>query len=355
MVAILNSGQRVTTVTSTPSKPQEILISGQGIIIKPAQAEHAVCPDWESSTVVSGTAPESAIGLGIEGLEGQKQEKRQQAFQRIKARNTWDTMTPKSAMTVRYTTPVYKPCNPNPPPTDLPPLSESTTQILFDLDIILTSNASLHLSSSVIQKIRLASAPTKQLRTPPTIPLSRFSTYKPPPRPLSSQTPITPPNSASSAAHISTQTSIYPKTNPTLHILRTIFPHATSSLLSTLHATYFAFHYVHNIPLPSENYYPEGYGTDISYIPYKARAMLGLQIPGRRTPLPSCWVKPYVEGMGSRERVEKVKRGLRRELGRVLGECVGCDLGALVEEVMVRAVGKVVRLVEQREAGVMKH
>ena len=43
--------------------------------------------------------------------------------------------------------------------------------------------------------------------------------------------------------------------------------------------------------------------------------------------------------------------GLRRELGRVLSECVGCDLGVLVEEVMVRAVGEVVRLVEQREGG----
>ena len=83
--------------------------------------------------------------------------------------------------------------------------------------------------------------------------------------------------------------------------------------------------------------------------------MLGLQMPSRRPPLPSCWVRPYVEGMKWRERIEKVECGLRRELGRVLSQCVGCDLGVLVEEVMVRAVGEVVRLVEQREAGVMKH
>lgn len=345
---MLNSVKRATTLTSSPSKPREILISGRGVTIKPAQPEPTVCPDWESSTIIPGTAPESAIGLGIEGFEGQEQGKRQQAFQRIKAGNTRDTMTANSATTVRYTAPGPK------TPTLVPPLSESATQILFDLDIILTSNASLHLSSPVIQRIRPASAHTKQPGTPPTIPLSRFSTFKPPPRPLSSQTPITPPNSASSAAHISTQTSTYPKSNPTHHILRTIFPHASASLLATLYATNLAFHYVHNIPLPPQNYYPEEYGTGISYIPSEARSMLGLQMPGRRPPLPSCWVRPYVEGMGWRERIEKVKCSLRRELGRVLRECVGCDLGILVEEVMVRAVGEVVRLVEQREAGKVK-
>lgn len=348
---MLNSVKRATTVNSSHSKPREILLSGRSVTIKPAQPEPAVYRDWENLTIVPGTAREVTIGLGIEGFEGQKQEKRQQAFQRIKARNIWDTMTPNSATTVRYTTPVHKPCNPNPPPTDLPPLSESTPKMLFDLDTILTSNASLHLSTAVIQNIRLASTHTKQPHTPPTIPLSRFSTFTPPPRPLSSQTPITPPNSASSAAHISTQATSYPKPNPTLQALGTIFPNATTCLLSTLYATYLAFNYVHNIPLPPENYYPGEYGTDISYIPSKARAMLGLRMPGRRTPLPSCWVRPCVEGMGWRERIEKVKCGLTRELGRVLRECVGCDLGVLVDEVMVRAVGEVVRLVKQREAG----
>ena len=346
---MLNSVKRATTVTSSPSKPREILISGRSVTIKPARTEPTVCPDCESSNIVPGIAPESAIGLGIEGFEGQKQEKRQQAFQRIKARNIWDTMTPNSATTVRYTTPLHKPCNPNPPPTHLPPLSESTIQILFDLDTILTSNASLHLSSPVIQNIRLASTHTKQPHTLPTIPLSRFSTFKPPPRPLVFQTPITPPNSASSAAHISTATS-YPKPNPTLQTLRTIFPNTTTYLVSALYAAYLAFHYIHNIPLPPQDHDPEEYGTDMSYIPSKARAMLGLQMPGRRPPLPSCWVRPCVEGMGWRERIEKVKCGLRKELGRVLRECVGFDLGILVEEVMVRAVGEVVRLVEQREA-----
>ena len=74
-------------------------------------------------------------------------------------------------------------------------------------------------------------------------------------------------------------------------------------------------------------------------------------MPGPRTPLPSHWVELHGEGMGWRERIEKVKSGLRRELGRVLRECVGCDLAVVVEEVMVRAVGEVIRLAEQREAG----
>lgn len=347
---MLNSVKRATTVSSSPCKPQEILTPGRGLTIKPPPPKPALCPDWENSAVIA-DAPDSAIGLGIEGFEGQNQEKRRQAFQRIKARNTGDMTTANSATTVPSTAPVPRSCYPNPPPTLVPPLSETTTQILFDLDIILISNASFHLSSPVIQRISLPSAHTREPRTPRTIPLSRFSTFKPPPRPLSSQTPITPPNSASSAAHISTQTSSYPKTNPTLDILRTIFPYAATSLLSTLYATNLALRYVHNIPLPPRNYYPEEYSTGISYIPSKARAMLGLQMPGRRPPLPSCWVRPYVEGMGWRERIEKVECGLRRELGRVLRECVGCDLGFLVEEVMVRAVSEVVRFVEQREAG----
>ncbi len=348
---MLNSVKQATTVSSSPSKPRMILIPGRRVTIKPAQPEPPVGPEWESSATIPDTAAESAIGLEIDATEGQKQEKQQQAFQRIKARKTWATTIASSATTARYAAPIPKPSNPIPPPTLLSPLSESTTQILIDLDIILTSNASLHLSSPVIQKIRLPYAHTKQPRTPPTIPLSRFSTFKPPPRSLSPQIPTTTPNSTSSAAHITTQMSFYPKPHPILHILHAIFPNAATSLLSTLHATNIALHYVHNIPLPPQHNYPWEYGTGISYIPPKARALLGLQMPGPRPPLPSCWVKPHVEGMGWRERIEKVKGGLRRELGRVLRECVECDLGVVVEEVMVRAVGDIVRLVEQSEVG----
>ena len=297
------------------------------------------------------TKPESAIGLGIDIFRGQKQEKQQQAFQGIKARKIWETTTTNPATTVRYRGPFSRPGNPIPPPTLLPPLSESTTQILFDLDTILNSNTSLHLSSPVIQKIRLSSAHTKQRRTPPTIPHSRFSAFGPPPRSLSSQAPTIHPNSASSAAHITTQMSFYSKYNPTLRILSTIFPYATRSLLSTFHATNLALHYVHNISLPPQHNYPREHGTDIPFIPSKARVILGLQMPGPRTPLPSHWVELRGEGMGWRERIEKVKGGLRRELGRVLRECVGCDLAVVVEEVMVRAVGEVIRLAEQREVG----
>ena len=348
---MLNSVKQATTVSSSPSKPRMVFIPRRCVTMKPAQPEPPIGPEWESSAMIPDTAPESAISLGIDDFEGQKQEKQQQAFQRIKARKTWGTTTTNPATTVRHTAPISRPGNPIPPPTLLPPPSETTTQILFDLDIMLNNNASLHLSSPVIQKIRLPSAPTKQRRTPPTIPLSRFSTSKPPPRSFSTQAPTTTPTSASSAAHITTQMSFYPKPNRALRILRTIFPHAATSLLSTLHATHLALHYVDNISLPPQHNPSWEHGIDISYIPSKARAILGLQMPGLRAPLPSHWVKPHGEGMGLRERIEKVKGGLRRELGRVLRECVGCDLGFVVEEVMVRAVGDIIRLVEQREAG----
>ena len=348
---MLNSVKQATTVRSSPSKPRMILIPGRRVTRKPAQLEPPLSPEWESSAMITDTAPKSAIGLGIDNFGGQKQEKQQQAFQRIKARKTWDTTTANPATTARYTAPISRPSNPIPPPTLPPPLSEFTAQILFDLEIILNSNASLHLSRPVIQRIRLPSAPTKQRRTPPTIPLSRFSTFEPPPRSHSTPAPPTPTNTGSSAAHITTQMSFYPKPNPALRILRTIFPHAATSLLSTLHAINLALHYVHNISLPPQHNYPWEHGKCISYIPSKARAILGLQMPGPRAQLPSHWVKPHGGGMGWRESIEKVKGGLRRELGRVLRECVGCDLGVLVEEVMVRAVGDVIRLVEQKEAG----
>ena len=72
--------------------------------------------------------------------------------------------------------------------------------------------------------------------------------------------------------------------------------------------------------------------------------MLGLRSPGPRAPLPSHWVKPHGGFMEWPERIEKLKAGLRRE-------CIGCELGVTVEEVMVRAVGEIIRLIEQREAG----
>ena len=343
--------KQATTLASNPSKPRLVVIPGRYVAMKPAQPEPPVGPKWESSTVILDTEPESAIGLGIDNLEGQKHEKQQQAFQRIKARNTWDTTTANPPTTIRYTKPLSIPGSPSPPPTLLSPLNESTTQILFDLDIILNSNASLHLSSSVIQKLRLPSAHLEQRRTPPTIPLSRFSTFKYPSRSIPIQTPSTSPNSASSTAHITTQMYFGPKPNPALRVLRTIFPQAATSLLSTLYATNLALHFVHNISLPPQHNYLSEHGTGISYIPSKARAMLGLQTQGPRAPLPSHWSKPHGGFMEWPERIAKLKAGLRRELGRVLRECVGCELGVTVEEVMVRAVGEIIRLIEQKEAG----
>ena len=225
--------KQATTVSSSPSKPRLIVIPGRYVAMKHAQPEPPVGPEWENSAVILDTEPESAIGLGIDNIEGQTHEKQQQAFQRIKARKTWDTNSANPATTIRYTKPLSKPGSPSPPPTLLSPLNESTTQILFDLDIMLNINASLHISSPVIQKIRLPCAQLEQRRTPPTIPLSRFSTFKSPPRSIPTQAPTTPPNSASSTAHITTQMSFYPKPTPALRILRTIFPHAATSLLST--------------------------------------------------------------------------------------------------------------------------
>ena len=72
--------KQATTVSSSPSKPRLVVTPGRYVAMKPAQPEPPVGPEWEDSAVILDTESESAIGLGIDNLEGQKHEKQQQAF-----------------------------------------------------------------------------------------------------------------------------------------------------------------------------------------------------------------------------------------------------------------------------------
>ena len=72
--------------------------------------------------------------------------------------------------------------------------------------------------------------------------------------------------------------------------------------------------------------------------------MLGLQTPVSRPSLPKFWLDPRQQLLGWRERIEKLEVQLRKKVGRMIRECAGFEFGVGVEEVLVRAVGEVVRL-----------
>ena len=123
--------------------------------------------------------------------------------------------TPWSTGTVRHisqtTTGICRPGTPRPPLATTPQLSELTTWILTELEVSIKRNADLQLDSPVLVQIRLPPGQRKLPRTPPTIPLSRFSGFG---CPLSSHPPPTPPNSfASSSSHTTSHSS--PSSNHT--------------------------------------------------------------------------------------------------------------------------------------------
>ena len=226
----------------------------------------------------------------------------------------------------------------------VPKLSETTAWILTELETSISSlpPPGLQLISPVIQRIRLPLTERRISRSsPPTLPLSRYSTFM---GPLSSH----PPNPPYTPGHqiIPTQSRDLPSmpTHPTL-ALRTIFPHAPTHLLSSLQATYIALHYVSTIYLPSSTPFPFmppsthlPTPSDLSDIPCKARAMLGIQTPTSRPSLPTSWIWP--ETLGWKERTENLEVRLRREVKRLIRECEKRETGR--EDALVKAVWEIV-------------
>ena len=72
--------------------------------------------------------------------------------------------------------------------------------------------------------------------------------------------------------------------------------------------------------------------------------MLGLLTPVSRPPLPKFWLEPQQQLLGWRERIEKLEVELRKKVGRMVRERAGFEFGVGVEEVLVRALGEVVKL-----------
>lgn len=298
---------------------------------------------------------ESVIGLGIESVVDRKYD---EAYERIKAKSTW-TQTPpdsnpSSASTVRRVPPERAPPvradTPRPTAPVQPQLSELTSWIITELEASFASipQVTLQLESPAILQICLPAGQRKVPRqTPPTLPLGRYlSRHSNLNGPLSSH----PPRSSSEFHLEAASPRLCPilTTDITMRPLRIIFPHASSRLLSSLQATYLALHYISTIHLslpPScsspfsctETHSPSS--PNLSYIPAKARAMLGLQTPTTRPGLPASWTRP--ETRGWRERIEDLESKLRNDAVRLIRLCEGSDLGK--NEALVRAVGQIVR------------
>lgn len=365
--------KHATTVTVSPIKPQLVSIPLRRVTTTntppsaPLTHREQIIPNTFPATPPD--TPAWSVGLGIDSYKASQQEKERLAFKKIKARPTWNVMpptviisTPDSVETLRNVpqvlTPKARPDTPRPFQTPVPQLSELTIWILTELEHSLSNREpeKLWLNSPVIQQLRLPSTERRVPRSsPPALPLSRSSTHKP----LSSH-PIS----------IPVQTSNLPNSRSApLLALRTIFPRATHSLLDTLQATTLALHHVSSIYLPSTSHspghcsppYPSPSSSlprntplqppDISYVPSKARAMLGLQPSTTSRPvrptLPRSWLRPQVLSWG--ERVEGLEVGLGREVGRLVGQCLTGDMHGEKGEVegpLVRAVGEVVTLSE---------
>ena len=256
------------------------------------------------------------VGLGIESIVDNKYD---EAYERIKAKSTWTqtppSSNPSSTGTVRHIlrekTPPVRADTLRSTASIQPPVSDLNVWILRELEALVASipHVNLQLDSPVILLIRL---PAEQRRvprkTPPTLPLSRYF-----PSPLSSH-PTHP------SFEFPLQAASLPKlpNNPTMRSLHIIFPDASLQILSSLQATYLALHYISTIRLPSpsprsspshciETHSP--LFPNMSYIPAKARAMLGLQTPTTRPGLPLSWTRP--ESRGWRERIEELECKLR--------------------------------------------
>lgn len=324
--------------------------------INPFVTRTAVCLDRGLSNPYPHTPPSppassgSVVGLGIESTIDKKYD---EAYERIKAKSTWTqtppSSNPSSTGTVRHVLqeqpPPVRADTPKLTASVQPQLSELTVWIVTELEATVASipRVDLQLNSPVILLIRLPADQRRvPRRTPPILPLSRCSNL---PRPLSSHPTQLSCNFPLQAAS-SPDLPILP-TNITMRSLHIIFPDASLQILSSLQATYLALHYISAIRLPSpspcsspfhciETHSP--LSPNMSYIPAKARAMLGLQTPTTRPGLPLSWTRP--ESRGWRQRIEDLECKLRSEVVRSVSLCEGSDLGK--NEALMRAVGQVI-------------
>ncbi|KAF6233668.1 hypothetical protein HO173_008225 [Letharia columbiana] len=354
----VNDLKHAITIRTSPSKPQVISTPRRRVAINTFQTSTSVCPDRGFSIAYPHTpppTPASVVGLGIESVLNGKYD---EAYERIKAKQTWTqtppSSNPSSTVNVRRvpleTTRPVRADTPRPTaPVQLQP-SEFTYRIITELEASVASipQVNLQLDSPVIFQICLPAGQRRVPRETPPGPPSRYSNFN---GPLSSH----PTHSAPKFPLQAASGQDFPVPPTIMRSLHIIFPHASSQLLSSLQATYLALHYISAIHLPSpsscsppissvETHSP--LSPNMSYIPAKARAMLGLQTPTTRPGLPSSWTRS--ETRGWRERIEDLECKLRSEVVRFIRMCEGSDLGK--NDALVRAVGQVVSIGQEGRA-----
>ena len=381
--------QHATAVTTSPSKPRMISIRRRRATAEPSCNETPLpsvsnfqigvttfLPEMppQSPTLSIATPERLPVPLNRvsnECVNTSKREKQHQAFNKIRSRTTWSMTpptsgisTPWSSETIRQVVTLSPPVSASPamsrpatpPPMPVNPglkLSDFTIWVLTELEAAIggDANQKLKLDTVVIQKLQL---PPKQRRIPDQTPLTAVrSSSSTTEGPLSSHT--SPSQFAAAPLKTGDWPSIATKStagNPdeTLSILSRIFPLAPRQTLSHLFATILAHQFVSTIHLPllqqtaatasspfaarhiSKYCPPIAANAQVDglldNIPSKARAMLGLPLPGSpgkpkdgRPPLPSFWRK--VEKMEWRQRVGELEAGLQRSVRQVIRELVG--------------------------------
>lgn len=246
---------------------------------------------------------------------------------------------------------------------------QSMDWILDELEFTVASfpTVRLQLNSPVIQHLRLPNAdrlvtgwPLGNAPSPSKAPHSRYSIF----RPLSSH-PVTPqsPQISRDVLLQESDISIFnplhpdPHTDPTLRALQTIFPNAELPALECLQATYLALNYL-SPSSPSFFTHPRfllpSPGAEcplnISTVPAKARAMLGIELSTSIPPTKTLCYHSQMSEHGEdrpRERIGELVVRLRDVVGDLLDE-IGGKRPGLWDYEFLTALGEVIKMGEER-------
>lgn len=366
---------------TSPPRPQIITIPRRLSSLKPLRDE---CDSGARSILKPNftpvTPPQSplvALGNTVRCEEASIMDTRRRGLER-NANELWVPLTP-------FNSPVQKPriiriASPKIPrksPASLPQAISRqifTAWTLDELEFSISSfpDVMLQLDSPVIQHLRLdffncllrpvlknpkspsVRAPHSQFST-----LSRHSIFRPlsshPTRLCSHQSLESIKPNSKSKHHIDHVSHHTFSANPTLHALQNIFPNASIPTLDSLQATYLAHYYLSTAPLftqakPHSSALTAVPNPFISLldIPPKARETLGMPTSTSNPPHRASWFKPESLVIGDDAlhlRIEPLVEGLKRMVRDLLGILEGRRLGKK-DEVLVRAVGEVIRLGE---------
>lgn len=238
--------------------------------------------------------------------------------------------------------------------------------ILDELDFVVANfpRIRLQLNSSVIHCIRLPNMdqmltewPLGNALSPSKAPHSRYSIFRPlSSHPVTSQIPQISRNTNLQKSNPAIFDPLHPDplTDPTLCALQAIFPNAELPALECLQATYIALNYLSSACSGTLSSVAEAqFPPDLSTVPPKARAMLGLKAPTSIPRPRTSWFYPQKIELGDegpRGRIENLVVRLRDMVDDLL-EVIGERKPGVWNYEFLTAVGEVVRMGEERKTG----